>query len=73
MLLLIKLLDVYEDDEIIVQVCTFAASAFSVINSNFKFVFVDVNIDFTINIDEVEKAITKNTKAIIHRFMWVSS
>ena len=37
---------------------TYAASALSVINSNVKCVFVDVNDDFTINIDEVEKAIT---------------
>ena len=65
MLLLIKWLDLEEDDEIIVPVYTYAASAFSVINSNVKCVFVDVNSDFTINIDEVEKAITKKTKAIM--------
>ena len=44
---------------------TYAASAFSVINSRVKCVFVDVNSDFTINIDEVEKAITEKTKAIM--------
>ena len=65
MLLLIKWLDLEEDDEIIVPVYTYAASAFSVINSNVKCVFVDVNSDFTINIDEVEKAITTKTKAIM--------
>ena len=65
MLLLIKWLDLEEDDEIIVPVYTYVASAFSVINSNVKCVFVDVNSDFTINIDEVEKAITKKTKAIM--------
>ena len=65
MLLLIKWLDLEEDDEIIVPVYTYAASAFAVINSNVKCVFVDVNSDFTINIDEVEKAITKKTKAIM--------
>ena len=65
MLLLIKWLDLDEDDEIIVPSYTYAASALSVINSRVKCVFVDVNSDFTINIDEVEKAITKNTKAIM--------
>ncbi len=65
MLLLIKWLDLDEDDEIIVPTYTYAASAFSVINSRVKCVFVDVNSDFTINIDEVEKAITKNTKVIM--------
>ena len=65
MLLLVRWLDLDEDDEIIVPTYTYAASAFAVINSRVKCVFVDVNSDFTINIDEVEKAITKNTKAIM--------
>ena len=65
MLLLIRWLDLREDDEIIVPTYTYAASAFSVINSRVKCVFVDVNSDFTINIDEVEKAITEKTKAIM--------
>jgi dTDP-4-amino-4,6-dideoxygalactose transaminase len=65
MLLLIRWLNLDEDDEIIVPTYTYAASALSVINSRVKCVFVDVNSDFTINIDEVEKAITKKTKAIM--------
>lgn len=65
MLLLIRWLELNEDDEIIVPAYTYAASALSVINSHVKCVFVDVNNDFTINIDDVEKAITKNTKAIM--------
>tara|TARA_Y100001958_G_C21247059_1_gene577998 strand:+ start:6192 stop:7418 length:1227 start_codon:yes stop_codon:yes gene_type:complete len=65
MLLLIRWLDFDENDEIIVPTYTYASSALSVINSNVKCVFVDVNDDFTINIDKVEKAITKNTKAIM--------
>ena len=65
MLLLIRWLDLDEEDEIIVPAYTYAASAFSVINSHVKCVFVDVKSDFTINIDEVEKAITTNTKAIM--------
>ena len=65
MLLLIRWLGLDENDEVIVPTYTYAASAFAVINSNVKCVFVDVNDDFTINIDEIEKAITKNTKAIM--------
>ena len=65
MLLLIRWLGLDEEDEIIVPVYTYAASAFSVINSRVKCVFVDINSDFTINIDEVEKAITEKTKAIM--------
>ncbi len=65
MLLLIKWLKLDLDDEIIVPTYTYAASALSVINSNVKCIFVDVNDDFSININEVEKAITKNTKAIM--------
>ena len=65
MLLLIRWLNLDEEDEVIIPTYTYAASAFAVINSNVKCVFVDVNDDFTINIDEIEKAITKNTKAIM--------
>ena len=65
MLLLIRWLKLDKDDEIIVPAYTYAASALSIINSNVKCIFVDVNDDFTININEVEKAITKNTKAIM--------
>ena len=65
MLLLIKWLGLEKDDEIIVPAYTYAASALAVINSNVKCIFVDVNDDFTINIDKVEKAITKNTKAVM--------
>ena len=65
MLLLIRWLNLSEEDEIIIPAYTYAASAFSVINSKVKCVFVDVNNDFTININEVEKAITEKTKAIM--------
>ena len=65
MLLLIRWLGINGKDEIIVPTYTYAASALAVINSNVKCVFVDVNDDFTININEIEKAITKNTKAIM--------
>ena len=43
MLLLIKWLNLEEEDEVIVPAYTYAASAFSVINARVKCVFVDVN------------------------------
>ncbi len=43
MLLLIRWLELDEEDEIIVPTYTYAASAFSVINSRVKCIFVDVN------------------------------
>jgi dTDP-4-amino-4,6-dideoxygalactose transaminase len=65
LLLLIRWLEFDNDDEVIVPAYTYAASALCVINSRVKCVFVDVNDDFTINVQEIEKAITKNTKAIM--------
>lgn len=65
MMLLIKWLELDSDDEIIIPSYTYAASALAVINSNVKCVMVDVNDNFTIDIQKVEKAITPNTKAIM--------
>lgn len=73
MLLLIKWLKLDEEDEIIIPTYTYAASALSVINSRVKCVFVDVNSDFTINIDEVKKAITEKNKSYYARRPWWAS
>ena len=65
MLLMNKWLNLDCDDEVIIPAYTYAATALSVINSNVKCVMVDVNNDFTISLNKIEKAITKKTKAII--------
>lgn len=65
MLLLLKWLELDEKDEVIVPVYTYAASALAVLNSNIKCVFVDVNDDFTIDLNHVEKVITENTKVVM--------
>ena len=62
MLLLIRWLDLGEDDEIIVPAYTYAASALLVINSRVKCVYV--NSDFTMNIDEVDWLTKPNDKII---------
>jgi dTDP-4-amino-4,6-dideoxygalactose transaminase len=64
--LALKSLDIKEGDEVIVPVFTFIATAFAVSYTGAKPVFVDIE-ERTYNIDvkKIEKAITKNTKAII--------
>jgi len=52
--------------EVISPSFSFAASANSILHAGAKPVFVDVNYDdFCINLDDVEKKITGNTKAIV--------
>lgn len=56
---------VKEGAEVIVPAYTYCASANIVVHCGAKPVLVDVNEDFTINIDRVREAITPRTKAII--------
>ena len=65
MLLMIKWLELDENDEVIIPTYTYAATALAVINSNVKCVYVDVNDDFTASVLEISKAITENTKVIL--------
>jgi dTDP-4-amino-4,6-dideoxygalactose transaminase len=52
-------------DEVIIPAYTYAATALVVHHAGAKPVMVDINDDFTIDIEAVRKAITPNTKAII--------
>ena len=64
--LALKSLDVKKGDEVIIPVNTFAATAFAVTLLGAMPVFADVNVDdFLINIDLIERLISKRTKAII--------
>ena len=65
LLLLIKWLNLDCNDEIIVPTYTYSATSLAVINSNVKCVFVDVSDDFTLDLNQVKKAINERTKAII--------
>ncbi|MEI6312881.1 MAG: DegT/DnrJ/EryC1/StrS family aminotransferase [Bacteroidota bacterium] len=56
---------VQEGDEVIVPAYTYCASANIVVHCGAKPVMVDVNDDFTINIEAVRKAITSKTKVIL--------
>lgn len=56
---------VQEGDEVIVPAYTYCASANIVVHCGAKPIMVDVNDDFTINIESVRKAITAKTKVIL--------
>jgi len=64
--MILKWYGIKEGDEVILPAYTFSATANVIIHTGAKPVFVDVKSDdLTINIKEVEKAITTRTKAII--------
>jgi len=59
-------LGIGQRDEVIVPVFTYIASALAVSYTGAKPVFVDIDKDtYNIDVNKIEKAITKNTKAII--------
>ena len=61
--LALKSLNLPKDSEVIMPVLTFASPVNAIINSNLKPVFVDINKDdFTIDVNQIEKKITKKTK-----------
>ena len=67
----LKALGIGPGDEVITTPFTFIAPAEAIVNCGAKPVFVDINYkDFLINSLEIEKAITKKTKAImpVHLF-----
>jgi dTDP-4-amino-4,6-dideoxygalactose transaminase len=58
-------LNIGKGDEIITTSHTAAATALAIISVGAKPIFVDIDEYFHINVDKIEKKITKNTKAII--------
>lgn len=54
-----------EGDEVIIPVYTYCATANTVVHCGATPVFVDVNDDFNISIEKIEKAITSKTKVIM--------
>ncbi len=64
--IILRWFGVKEGDEVILPAYTYSATANVVVHCGAKPVFVDVNaVDFNINIQEIEKAITSKTKAIM--------
>ena len=64
--LALRSLNLEKNDEIIIPVLTFAATVNSIINAGLKPIFVDSKKDeFNIDENQIEKKITKKTKAIM--------
>lgn len=62
----LKMLGIKSGDEVIVPACTWISSSETITQAGAKPIFVDIEPDYyTIDVSKIEKAITKNTKAII--------
>ena len=61
----IKAMELSQRSEVIIPVNTFSASAFSVIENNLKPVFVDIDEDYGINLEDLKRKVTEKTKAIM--------
>ncbi len=64
-ILMLKWFGIKPGDEVIIPAYTYCATALSVIHAGGTPVMVDVCDDFDINVNEIRKAITPRTKAII--------
>ena len=64
-MLVLKWFNIGPGDEVIIPAYTYSATALCVLNLGAKPIMVDVKDDFTIDPNEVEKAINKNTKVIM--------
>lgn len=66
MLLALRVLEIGDGDEVITTPFTFASTAHVIMHHRAKPIFVDIEPDtFNINSDNIEKAITNKTKAIM--------
>ncbi len=63
--LILRWYGVGEGDEVILPAYTYAATANVVVHVGAKPVFVDVNIDFNIDVDQIRAKITSRTKVIM--------
>jgi len=64
-ILVLKWFGVKAGDEIIVPAYTYSATALAVVHCGARPVMVDISDDFTINVENIEKAITSKTKVIM--------
>ena len=65
LILSLRAAGIKEGDEVITVSHTFMASIASIVHVGAKPVLVDVKEDFTIDVNEIEKAITARTKAVL--------
>lgn len=64
-ILILKWFGIGEGDEVIIPAYTYSATALAVLHCGAKPVMVDVNDDFTVNVDQIAAAITEKTKIIM--------
>lgn len=64
-IMMLRWLGLKSDDEVIIPAYTYCATAMAVMWAGAKVVMVDSGKDFNISVDEIRKAITPHTKAII--------
>ncbi len=64
-ILVLRWLGIKEGDEVIIPAYTYSATALAVLHAGGTPVMVDVEDDFNISVEKIEKAITSKTKAII--------
>lgn len=64
-ILVLKWFGVKEGDEVIVPAYTYSATALAILHCGATPVMVDITNDFTINVDNIERAITAKTKVIM--------
>ncbi len=64
-IMMLRWFGVKDDDEVIIPVYTYCATALAVMWAGAKVVMVDAGDDFNISVDAIRKAITPKTKAII--------
>jgi dTDP-4-amino-4,6-dideoxygalactose transaminase len=64
-IMMLRWLGLNSDDEVIIPAYTYCATAMAAMWAGAKVVMVDSGQDFNISVDEIRKAITPHTKAII--------
>ncbi len=64
-ILVLKWFGIKEGDEVIIPAYTYSATALAVLHCGGVPVMVDVNEDFTVNIDAIRAAVTEKTKIIM--------
>lgn len=64
-ILMLKWFGIKEGDEVIIPAYTYSATALAVLHCGGTPVMVDVNEDFTANVDKIKAAITDKTKVIM--------
>lgn len=64
-ILVLKWFGVKEGDEVIIPAYTYSATALAVLHCGATPVMVDVNDDFTVNVEKIKAAVTDKTKVIM--------